>query len=243
MVPVYPTGPRESKIRMLQITRQFTNQGVKEHTPHMKPTRRLLIEYFYIIAGSALAGFGITAFTTPAKIAGGGVNGIAIMLYHTLGFEVGLCMLIMNIPIFLLGMRVFGPQYGFKSLLGLLLLSLAVSTTGAIIGYEGIITYTDSVDVLLSAIFGGIFIGGGVGMVMKSGANKGGTDILGQLVNNYTPLTLGTSLLVVDGLVILASAFTFGIERAMFAIITVFVSSQMVNYVIMVAGTKSAKTV
>jgi uncharacterized membrane-anchored protein YitT (DUF2179 family) len=70
-----------------------------------------------------------------------------------------------------------------------------------------------------------------------------GTDIIGQVISKYTPLPLGSSLLLVDAVVIITGAFMFGIERAMFAIITVYVSSRMINYVIMVMGTKYAKTV
>lgn len=208
----------------------------------MKTTAHKIKDYIFIVLGSFIAGFGIAAFTTPGKIAGGGVNGIATILYHTFGFEPGISMLCMNIPIFLIGMKVFGPKYGYKSLLGMLLLSVATSLTGKLIGYGGIISYTDSVDVLFSALFGGILIGAGIGLVLKSGANTGGTDILAQILSKYSSLPLGTSLLLVDGLVILSSAFVFGLERAMFAIITVYASSQVINYVIMVMGTKYAKT-
>lgn len=190
-----------------------------------------------------MAGFAIAAFTMPAKIASGGVNGIATILYHTLGFEPGLSMLCMNIPLFLIGIKIFGPTYGVKSLLGMVLLSISVTTTGKLIGYEGIMPYTDSIDTMLSALFGGLFLGAGIGLVMKGGANTGGTDIVGQVISRFTPLPLGTALLIVDALIIITSAFFFGIERAMFAIITVYVSSQMINYVIMVMGTKYAKTV
>ncbi|MFA5468003.1 MAG: YitT family protein [Sphaerochaetaceae bacterium] len=209
----------------------------------MKSILRQIKEYFFIVVGSALAGFGIAAFNMPAKIAGGGVNGIATILFHTLAFEPGISMLVMNVPLFLIGLKIFGPKYGLKSLLGMVLLSLFVSLTGLVFGYEGVIPYNDSVDILLSALFGGFFIGSGIGLVMKGGANTGGTDILGQVISRFTPLPLGTSLLLVDATIIITSAFIFGIVRAMFAILSVYVSSQMVNYVIMVMGTKYAKTV
>jgi len=209
----------------------------------MTTARRRVQEFLFIAIGSAMAGFAIAAFTMPAKIASGGVNGIATMLYHTFGFEPGLSMLCMNVPLFIAGLRIFGPAYGVKSLLGMVLLSLSVSVVGRIVGYEGIMPYTDSIDVMLSALFGGLFLGAGIGLVMKGGANTGGTDIVAQIVSRYTPLPLGTSILLVDALIIVTSAFIFGIERAMFAIITVYISSQMVNYVIMVMGTKYAKTV
>ncbi|MFA7371839.1 MAG: YitT family protein, partial [Sphaerochaetaceae bacterium] len=183
----------------------------------MKSILRQIKEYFFIVVGSALAGFGIAAFNMPAKIAGGGVNGIATILFHTLAFEPGISMLVMNVPLFLIGLKIFGPKYGLKSLLGMVLLSLFVSLTGLVFGYEGVIPYNDSVDILLSALFGGFFIGSGIGLVMKGGANTGGTDILGQVISRFTPLPLGTSLLLVDATIIITSAFIFGIVRAMFA--------------------------
>lgn len=209
----------------------------------MHPGVRTLRELAFITIGSALAGFAIGAFTMPAKIVGGGVNGIATILFHTFGLEPGIVMLCLNVPLFFLGLRIFGPAYGAKSLLGMVLLSLSVSATVKLVGYEGIIGYADSMDIMLSALFGGLFLGAGIGLVMKSGANTGGTDIIGQIISKYTPLPLGTCLLLVDAVVIMTGAIMFGIERAMFAIITVYVSSQMINYVIMVMGTKYAKTV
>ncbi len=208
----------------------------------MKISVRSVKEFLFIIIGALVAGFGIAAFSMPAKIAGGGVNGMATILYHTFGFEPGLSMLAMNVPLFLIGLKVFGPSYGAKSLLGMVLLSVSVTVTGKIIGYEGIMSYNESIDILLSAIFGGFFVGTGIGLVMKSGANTGGTDILGQIISKYTPSPLGTSILMVDATVIITGAFVFGIERAMYAVIALYVSSQMINYVIMVMGTKYAKT-
>ncbi|MFA5571438.1 MAG: YitT family protein [Sphaerochaetaceae bacterium] len=209
----------------------------------MHTTRRNIKEALFIIIGAMMAAFGIAMFNMPAKIASGGVNGIATLLYHTFGFEPGLTMLFMNIPLFLLGLHIFGPTYGIKSLVGMVLLSLSVSMFNHFLGYEGIISSDDSIGVLLSGLFGGFFLGGGIGLVTKGGANTGGTDILGQVISKFTPLPLGTALLFVDAGVIITSAFIFGIERAMFAIITLYVSSQTINYVIMVMGTKYAKTV
>lgn len=196
-----------------------------------------------MIIGSITAGFGVAAFNMPAKIASGGVNGIATILYHTVGFEPGLSMLFMNVPLFILGLKIFGPSYGFKSLAGMILFSLSVSFITKILGDTTIIGNDDAIGVLLSGLFGGFLLGGGIGLVVKGGANTGGTDIIGQIISKFTPMALGTSLLLIDAVVIITSAFVFGIERAMFAIITLYVSSQTINYVVMVMGTKYAKTV
>ncbi len=204
--------------------------------------KRLVREALYLGGGTALAGFSIATFITPAKIASGGVNGLATIIYHLTGFDTGLVMLIISVPIFLIGLSIFGRVYGIKSLAGTLLLSLWVSFFGQLTDYAGFLPYIDRMDTLLSAIFGGVLLGSGIGIVMRSGANTGGTDILAQIISRFTPLAMGTALFLCDGLVIVIGAVVFGFERALFAVITLYLSGQMVNYMVMNLGTKYAKT-
>lgn len=206
---------------------------------HMK---RSVVEAMYIALGTCLAGFSIATFITPAKIASGGVNGIATIIYHVVGWDPGIVMLAISIPLFLLGLLVFGKVYGFKSLFGTFLLSFWVSLFGKLTDYAGFLPYIDRMDTLLSAIFGGVLLGSGIGIVMRSGANTGGTDILAQIINRFTPLPLGTALFFCDATVIVLGAVVFGFERALFAVITLYLSGQMVNYMVMNLGTKYAKT-
>jgi len=203
---------------------------------------RLARDIAYLVVGTAVAGFAIAVFITPAKIASGGVNGIATIIYHRTGWDTGATMLVISVPLFLFGMKVFGKTYGARSLAGTLLISAFVSLFGQLTHYQGILPYIDRMDTLLSAIFGGVLLGSGIGIVMRTGANTGGTDILAQIISRYTPLPLGTALFVADGAVIVVGALNFGIERALFAVITLYLSGQMVNYVVMNLGTKYAKT-
>ena len=205
-------------------------------------TKRLVVEIFYFLFGTALAGFAIALLITPAKIVGGGASGIGTILYHLFGFDTGLVMIIVNIPIFFTGIIVFGKAYALRSFLGAIVLSVWVSIFGQLTSYQGILPYADRVDTLLSAIFGGVILGAGIGVVMKSGANTGGTDILAQIISHFTPIPLGNALFLADAIVIGIGAVAFGIERALFAIITLYLSGQMVNYVVMNMGTKYAKT-
>ncbi|MDD3058770.1 MAG: YitT family protein [Sphaerochaeta sp.] len=202
-----------------------------------------LLELFYITTGSFLTALGIALFSSPAKIASGGVSGIAIILYHTLGLDTGLSILILSVPLFLLGVAIFGRQYGAKSLAGTLLLSLFTSLLNAWVGYGGVLDYTNPLSILLSAISGGVLMGLGVGLVLRSGANTGGTDILGQILARYTPLSMGTSLFLVDAVIIAASAFIFSLEMALYAIMTVYIVSVTIDRVVLSFGTRSAKTV
>ena len=130
-----------------------------------------VLEYFYIILGSFITAFAITAFTNPAQIAPGGVSGISTILYHAFSFDLSLTMLLQNIPLFIIGTLLFGKQFGLKSLIGAVLLSIFSSIIGRVIGYDGILDLSRDMNLWLSCLFGGVLSGIGLGIVMKSGEN------------------------------------------------------------------------
>ena len=209
----------------------------------MRQSTRTAIDYLYIIIGSAATALAVTVFLNPARLAPGGVSGISTILYHTLGWDLGTSMIVMTIPIFLIGMKLFGKQYGFRTLLGSLLLSVFTWVWSYLLGSDGILDYSKEMSLWLSALYGGVISGLGMGLVMKSGSNTGGTDIIAQIIARYTPLTLGTSLFIVDAIIIAVSALFFGIENALIAIVVAYITGLAVNNVVLSAGTNQAKTV
>lgn len=205
--------------------------------------RRKIVEYLNLTIGSFLVAVSVAFLVNPAKIASGGVSGIATIFYHTVGWNPGYVIFVLSIPLFLVGMKIFGKVYGFKSLVGTVLLSVFTTILVDLTGGAGILDYSDSISMLLSAVFGGVIMGAGIGFVMKGGANTGGTDIVAQILNKYTPLSLGTCLTLVDGVIIAISAFVFGIESAMYAIITVYICGITIDKVALPIGANTAKTV
>lgn len=205
--------------------------------------RRKVVEYLNLTIGSFLVAVSVAFLVNPAKIASGGVSGIATIFYHTVGWNPGYVIFVLSIPLFLVGMKIFGKVYGFKSLVGTVLLSVFTTILVDLTGGAGILDYSDSISMLLSAVFGGVIMGAGIGFVMKGGANTGGTDIVAQILNKYTPLSLGTCLTLVDGVIIAISAFVFGIESAMYAIITVYICGITIDKVALPIGANTAKTV
>ena len=199
-------------------------------------------DYVLIILGSAVTALGISLFVAPAKLASGGVSGIAVILFHIFDIDVGLSILALSVPLFIAGVKIFGRRYGFASLVGTLLLSAFTYLFGMLFGYEGMLDYSDSINTLLSAIYGGLLGGFGIGLVLRGGANTGGTDIAAQIISRYTPLAVGTSLFIVDGLVLLSGGFIFGLESALFATLSLYVTSISINYVVLNIGTRYAKT-
>ncbi len=209
----------------------------------MKEKLRILLDYLYILIGTALSGFAVAVFYNPAALAPGGISGVATIINHTTGFSLGLGMLLINIPIYISGVIVFGKKYGLKTLIGTLSLPLFTLLFNQIFGYDGILDYSKDISFLLSAIFGGLLTGLGIGIVMKSGSNTGGTDIIGQIVSKFTHIGIGTSLLIINVIIIASSAFVFGLESALYSVIACYLDSYIVDRVTVFSGTGYAKTV
>ena len=204
--------------------------------------KRKIIDYLYVMIGSAITGLGISLFTNPAQISPGGVSGIATILYHVFGFDVGLTIFILSIPIFIIGIKLFGKRYGLMSLFGTFSLSFFTSLWCKVFGYNGILDYTKDMSIWLSCLYGGVLCGCGIGIVLKSGSNTGGTDIIALILSKYTHIPTGTSLLIVDGIIIAISAFVFSIESALYAVIVSYIISLVINKIVITMGTGYAKT-
>lgn len=210
---------------------------------NFKISRYEIIDYLLIIAGSFLTALGIILFLNPSKIAPGGVSGVSTIMFHTFGWDMSVTMLLQNIPLFLIGILMFGKEFGIKSLIGSVLLSVFSSIITGIFGDFGILDMSKDISRWLCCLFGGVLSGVGIGMVMKSGANTGGTDIIAQILAKLTHMSLGVSLLIVDGVIIAISGFIFGIESALYAIVVAYIVQLMVDKIILTFGTNYAKTV
>lgn len=210
--------------------------------------KNIVSDYAYIVLGTALTGFGVSVFMNPAKLAPGGVSGLGTMIYHIIlektgsAWDLGIIMLCLSIPIYLVGLAFFGREYGLKTLMGTLLLSLFTTLFNLLLP-QGIIDYTKETSLWLCTLFTGITNGVGMGLVMRAGSNTGGTDIIAQIIARYTPIALGNALFIVDGIIIAASAFIFGIENALYSLIVSLLISLIIDKVIVPFGTNYAKNV
>lgn len=214
----------------------------------LKLNRQDFIDWIYIVFGTFLTGFGISVFMNPARLAPGGVSGLGTIIYHVIEdktgktMELGLIILFLSIPIYLLGLAVFGKEYGIRTLMGTLLLSFSTFIFDSIFP-NGIIDYSKGSSLWLCTLFTGLTNGIGIGLVMRTGSNTGGTDIIAQILARYTPLGMGNALLFVDGTIILSSIFIFGIENALYSAVVSIIISLIIDRVIVPFGTNYAKTV
>ena len=161
---------------------------------------REISDYLAIIFGAALSGVGFNWFIIPNHISPGGVSGVATIIHYLIpAIPVGLAIIAINIPLFLVSWKELGEGFGIKSLVGTLVLSLATD-------YIHIPALVD--DPLLAGVFGGVMYGAGLGIVLRNNGSTGGTDILAKLIFKRFPArSLGTYILIFDFVIIVASRY------------------------------------
>ncbi|MBU5438499.1 YitT family protein [Tissierella sp. MSJ-40] len=184
-----------------------------------------IFSYIGIAVGVLLMAIGLNYFLEPNTIAPGGVTGFAIVLKKTINIPVYITNLIINIPLFILGVKTLGKNSGWKTLYATLLLSFFLKTLPPLF-----LTH----DLLLSSIFGGVLTGIGLGIVFKFGGTTGGTDLAGAILNKYFPkFGLSTFMMMIDlCVVVFAGVVDKKIETSLYSIIALFVTIKVVDLIL-----------
>lgn len=177
-----------------------------------------------IILGILSAGLGLKGFLLSSRFIDGGVTGISMLLADVLGFPLAIWILIINLPFIAIGYRQVGGKFAIKS-------ALAIAGLSACLVF---IKYPDvTPDKLLTAVFGGFFIGAGIGLAIRGGAVLDGTEIAALLVSKSSHyLKVGDVILVLNLFIFSAAAFFLGIESAMYSILTYFAASKTIDFLI-----------
>lgn len=186
--------------------------------------KKTIIEYLGITAGSFLIALALTVFLVPNRIAAGGVSGLATVIYYITSFPIGITMLIINIPLFLAGLKIMGKSFGIRTIYGIASLSLF---TDLLQPHMTALTN----DLLLASIYGGVLGGIGLGLVFRFRGTTGGTDLIASLINYYTGISVGEGLLIADGIVVALAGIFFNLEVALYAAVTIFITSQTIDVI------------
>jgi len=177
-----------------------------------------------ILAGLVIAATGYRAYLIPNNVVAGGFTGIGQLVNRFLPVSVGTVNLILNVPLFLVSMRSMGFRFGLRSLAAMLGLSLLIDWMPLPAATE---------DLLLASVYGGVISGIGFGLVLRGSATTGGTDMLASLMHRVLPvLKVSYAIFLVDGLVIVASAFVFEPQAAMYGLISAFICNVLVDLVL-----------
>lgn len=198
---------------------------------HVAPSRSktvVFMDYLLVIIGSFIVGITFNAFMLPTHIASGGVAGISIVLHWTLGWVPSYVLWGLNVPIFVVGLLILGRSFGYadyamKTLLGTVMLPFFIFLTA------GMPAATDSP--LLGALFGGVGTGIGLGIVFRGRGSTGGTALAGQIMQKFSGLSLGICVSILDGIIVITSAFFMSLEAALYALISIYLTAKMIDVV------------
>ncbi|MGT2742668.1 YitT family protein [Streptococcus plurextorum] len=193
------------------------------HQHDIKITPRVLI---LVAIGVATYTFGFVNFNMANHLAEGGVAGITLIIHALTGISPAYTSLFINIPLFILGARVFGKKALLLTIYGTVLMSIFID-----IWMRIPVTLDLNGDFLIAALLSGIFAGLGSGLVFRYGATTGGTDIVGRLIEEKTGRQLGQTLLIIDAIVLLASLTYIDVRHMMYTLIASFVYSQVLTMV------------
>jgi uncharacterized membrane-anchored protein YitT (DUF2179 family) len=211
-------GTREEPARVRRLPARRTS-----FSPRKGTAAHYMLEYGLLLLGSLIIALSFNYCLKPNQVASGGVTGISVITLELFGFQPALVQWALNIPLFLLGLFLLGKQFGLKTAVGSFVLPLFVLLT------QNGEPLTDNL--LLATIYGGIGIGVGLGIVFRGRGSTGGLDLAAQLIHRFTGISLGIAVAMLDGLVILTAGLVFDAEKALFALIGLYVTSKTIDVV------------
>ncbi len=237
----------------------MTNTGSKNKL------KQEIVAYLLLIFGSALFAVGDVMFVNPYLMAPGGTYGISNVLNTLWPWKISLYAIVMDVPLLFIGTWILGPKFGFKTILSTALIFLFTFIIESTWGYKPVIydyaigiqdtevassvKYAVGEDVFkyfvpdyfLNTVVAGLIYGVAIGMIFRSGATSGGSDIISMILHKYTKISLGTLVMIVDGCITLSTLIAFGdIRLPIYSIIIIFIEGKVIDLV--VDGMKSYKT-
>ncbi|WP_227762043.1 YitT family protein [Zhaonella formicivorans] len=178
-----------------------------------------------IIGGTLLAALAVNGFLLPHKLLSGGISGVSIILQQLTGFPAGLSVFLLNVPIFILGYKKIDRDFVIFSLMGMGLFSAFLLLT------KNISRSIVLDDTMLAAIFGGVINGIGLGLVFRSRASMGGSDILAVVIRKKSSINMGTILFAFNFVIVLSGSLLFGLKPALFTLISMYLSAVLLDRV------------
>lgn len=194
--------------------------------------------YVTLLFGTLILATGYTFFMTPYKIVPGGIYGISTILHYQLGFPIGMAALCFNLPLSIWGIKVLGKQFGIKTFICFILVALFADGLPLIFGPD---PFKLQDEVLLASIFGGVVMGVGAGLILKTRASSGGTDVLAAVLNKITRRPVGMMQMTVDSVIVVGGLIIFQDWKVPFySWLSIFLMGKVIDIVIQ--GYSSDKT-
>ena len=187
-----------------------------------KKNYKILKEYAGITIGCLLYATALNYFFIANHLAEGGVTGVCLILYYLIKFPVSIAYFLINIPLLLIGWKFVGRSFLFKTIYGTVCMSVFIALTHNL-------KYPTE-DVMLAAIYGGLLIGMGLGIIFMMNGSTGGTDIISIILNKYFDIPIGRTLFIMDLIILSIAGLIFGQRIVMYTLIGMLISSKTVDY-------------
>jgi uncharacterized membrane-anchored protein YitT (DUF2179 family) len=185
--------------------------------------KRTITDVFLLSVGVLSAGFGLRGFLLPNNFIDGGAVGISLLISEVTNFPLSILLIVINIPFVLLGLKIIGKEFAIKTILSISALALAV----AIFPYPQI-----TQDKLLVSVFGGFFLGIGIGLAVRGGGVIDGTEVLAISVSKKLGLTIGDIIIIINIIIFSFAAYLLSVETALYSILTYLSASKSVDFII-----------
>ena len=192
-----------------------------EHSP--EKIRTIISRYRFITLGAFIMAIGLEMALIPNTLIDGGVTGISIMVADLTGLRLGLFLVLFNLPFLYLGYKQIGKSFAFSTAYGIVVLSLST------ILMHHSEPFTD--DILLATIIGGVLIGIGVGIAIKSGGCLDGTETLAILISQQTPFSVGQIILIINMFILGSAGYLYGFDRFMYSFLAYFIAFKTIDLV------------
>ena len=188
-----------------------------------------ILSWLMIIAGAVIAAFALEEFLAPNNIFDGGVTGISMIITHVLNdkagvpIKLGILVMVINLPFIIYGFKKIGKQFIIKCAVALIIFSVMTAV------FEPLQNATE--DNILAVTFGGVFLGIGVGLVLRGGGILDGTEIVALVLSKKISISVGTLILLFNVIIYSVAGAVFGLDRGMYSLLMYFITSKVIDIV------------
>lgn len=184
-----------------------------------------------IIVGTAVYAFGLLFFIIPNQLMEGGVTGITVLLNYAFNIPPSLSTLLLNIPLFLLGLKILGGRQSIYTGLGIISLTFFLWLIEKWIDQGWITPFHTEHDYILASLYAGVTLGTGLGIVFRFGGTTGGSDIIARILNRKLGYSMGQVILALDIVIIGASLLYIPLEKILYTLVAVFITSKVIDFI------------
>lgn len=186
--------------------------------------KKTIIRYFILILGAVIAAFAIEELLVPSQILDGGIVGVSIIISTLTAFPLSLLTILLNIPFVLIGFHQIGKQFLLRTVVSMACFSIFLEVFHHM-------RYNVTADPLLATVFGGLLLGLGVGLIIRNGGCLDGTETVAIMLSKKTSLSVGQIVLVFNVIIYSSAGILFGIDRALYSLLTYIIVSKVVDYI------------